>query len=104
MSLLDRLTDQILSSNRELFTVRPVVEKEILHQDILREMSLGGFLRNLTFIGGTCLRNCYNSPRLSENLDFTGGRDFKKHFAAFEKEKVFICQSLFAGIMGRYLV
>lgn len=78
MSLLDRLTDQILSSNQELHTLRPVVEKEILHQDILREMSHAGFLKNLTFIGGTCLRNCYGSPRLSEDLDFSGGIDFKK--------------------------
>ncbi len=28
-------------------------------------------------IGGTSLRLCYNSSRLSENLDFNGGYDFK---------------------------
>jgi hypothetical protein len=39
MSLLDRLINQILSNNQQLYTLRPVVEKEILHQDILREMS-----------------------------------------------------------------
>jgi predicted nucleotidyltransferase component of viral defense system len=33
-------------------------------------------LAGLTFIGGTCLRACHGSPRLSEDLDFTGGRDF----------------------------
>lgn len=79
MNLFDHLTDQILISNRQLDTLRPVVEKEILHQDILREMARGGFLKKLTFIGGTCLRDCYNSPRLSEDLDFTGGIDFKKN-------------------------
>lgn len=79
MSLLDRLTGQILSGKQELHTLRPVVEKEILHQDILREMSHAGFLKNLTFIGGTCLRDCYGSPRLSEDLDFSGGIDFKKN-------------------------
>nr|WP_274620714.1 nucleotidyl transferase AbiEii/AbiGii toxin family protein [Colwellia maritima] len=31
-----------------------------------------GFLQHLTFIGGTSLRLCYNSNRLSEDLDFTG--------------------------------
>jgi predicted nucleotidyltransferase component of viral defense system len=49
------------------------VEKELLHHDILREMSMAGLLKNLTFIGGTCLRACYGSSRLSEDLDFTGG-------------------------------
>jgi predicted nucleotidyltransferase component of viral defense system len=55
-----------------------VVEKELLHHDILREMSEAGLLAGLTFIGGTCLRACYGSARLSEDLDFTGGRDFKR--------------------------
>ncbi|WP_338033204.1 nucleotidyl transferase AbiEii/AbiGii toxin family protein [Desulfobulbus alkaliphilus] len=54
------------------------MEKELLHHDILREMSRAGFLQRLTFIGGTCLRLCYGSPRLSENLDFSGGADFTK--------------------------
>jgi predicted nucleotidyltransferase component of viral defense system len=49
-----------------------------LHHDILREMSRAGFLKNLTFIGGTCLRACYGSQRLSEDLDFTGGADFTR--------------------------
>jgi len=55
------------------------VEKELLHHDILREMSGAGLLTGLTFIGGTCLRACYGSQRLSEDLDFTGGSDFKKN-------------------------
>ncbi|MFP4180775.1 MAG: nucleotidyl transferase AbiEii/AbiGii toxin family protein [Spirochaetaceae bacterium] len=76
MSLFDTLVDQVLQKNQELMSLRPVVEKEILHHDILREMAHAGFLRNLTFIGGTCLRDCYGSPRLSEDLDFTGGTDF----------------------------
>ncbi|MDY7027653.1 MAG: nucleotidyl transferase AbiEii/AbiGii toxin family protein [Spirochaetota bacterium] len=78
MSLLDRLTDEVIARNHGLQTLKPVIEKEILHQDILREMSQAGFLKKLTFIGGTCLRNCYNSPRLSEDIDFTGGTDFQK--------------------------
>lgn len=43
-------------------------------------MSEAGLLRELTFIGGTCLRACYGSARLSEDLDFTGGVDFKKEY------------------------
>ena len=78
MSLFDTLVDEALDSQGELNLLRPVVEKELLHHDILREMSEAGLLHGLTFIGGTCLRACYGSDRLSENLDFTGGVDFKK--------------------------
>jgi predicted nucleotidyltransferase component of viral defense system len=41
-------------------------------------MSEAGLLKDLTFIGGTCLRACYGSARLSEDLDFTGGSHFKR--------------------------
>ncbi len=79
MNLLDQLVDQALKSRADLATLRPVVEKELLHHDILREMSEAGLLTGLTFIGGTCLRACYGSARLSEDLDFTGGRHFKRN-------------------------
>jgi len=76
MSLFDQLTDLAMQSEQAVGTVRPAVEKELLHHDILREMSQAGLLTHLTFIGGTCLRACYGSPRLSEDLDFAGGADF----------------------------
>ncbi|MDP6544287.1 MAG: nucleotidyl transferase AbiEii/AbiGii toxin family protein [Phycisphaerae bacterium] len=76
MDLFDELVTQALLSQAALGTVRPAVEKELLHHDILREMSRAGLLTGLTFIGGTCLRMCYGSQRLSEDLDFTGGSDF----------------------------
>jgi hypothetical protein len=78
MGLFDQLVDQAMRSRADLAILRPVVEKELLHHDILREMSGAGLLAGLTFIGGTCLRACYGSERLSEDLDFTGGSDFKK--------------------------
>ena len=78
MSLFDQLVGEALRSRGDLTTLRPVVEKELLHHDILRELSGAGLLTSLTFIGGTCLRACYGSPRLSEDLDFTGGSGFKK--------------------------
>ncbi len=78
MGLFDQLVDEALRSRADLAILRPVVEKELLHHDILREMSGAGLLAGLTFIGGTCLRACYGSQRLSEDLDFTGGSDFKK--------------------------
>jgi predicted nucleotidyltransferase component of viral defense system len=77
--LFDQLVDEALRSRADLGTLRPVVEKELLHHDILRELSGAGLLGGLTFIGGTCLRACYGSPRLSEDLDFTGGSDFQKN-------------------------
>lgn len=56
----------------------PVVEKEILHHDILRLMADAGLLKSLTFFGGTSLRLCHGSNRLSEDLDFKGGAWFTK--------------------------
>jgi predicted nucleotidyltransferase component of viral defense system len=79
MGLFDQLVDEALRSRADLATLRPVVEKELLHHDVLREMSGAGLLAGLTFIGGTCLRACYGSPRLSEDLDFTGGSGFNKN-------------------------
>lgn len=79
MSLLDRLVEEVLSRNRELSALQPVIEKELLHHDILNVLSQLGHLHRLTFIGGTCLRTCFGSPRLSEDLDFYGGRQFDRN-------------------------
>ncbi|MDR0877497.1 MAG: nucleotidyl transferase AbiEii/AbiGii toxin family protein, partial [Treponema sp.] len=79
MNYFDTLVNTALESNLGFSGLRPVVEKEILHHDILREMNKAGFLKKVTFIGGTCLRLCYGSERLSEDLDFTGGFSFKKN-------------------------
>ena len=78
MSLFDELVDAALNNKQELAPLRVVVEKELLHHDILRVLSGAGLLTQLTFIGGTCLRACYGSSRLSEDLDFTGGADFTR--------------------------
>lgn len=78
MSLFDRLTDEALRNLPGHAPLRAVVEKELLHHDILREMNAAGLLSSLTFIGGTCLRACYGSSRLSEDLDFTGGAAFTR--------------------------
>lgn len=78
MSLFDELVDEALNNKQEVARLRVVVEKELLHHDILRVLSGAGLLTQLTFIGGTCLRACYGSNRLSEDLDFTGGSDFTR--------------------------
>lgn len=78
MNLFERLVDEALRAAPDLVSVRAVVEEELLHHDILREMGAAGLLSRLTFIGGTCLRACYGSPRLSEDLVFAGGADFER--------------------------
>lgn len=77
LRLFDQLVDEALNSIKDLTSLRPVVEKGLLHHDILREMGGAGLLAELTFMGGTCLRACYRSQRLSEDLDFTGGSGFQ---------------------------
>lgn len=57
--------------------MRPVIEKELLHFDILFALDREGLLDDLTFQGGTSLRLCYGASRFSEDLDFAGGRDFQ---------------------------
>lgn len=78
MNLFDVLVDEALQNSPQLAPLRVVVEKELLHHDILRVLGQAGLLGRLTFIGGTCLRACYASNRLSEDLDFTGGGDFSR--------------------------
>lgn len=74
--MLNKLVESVLLRNSNLRLNAEVVEKEILHHDLLLILEEAGLLTNLTFIGGTCLRLCYNSSRLSEDLDFTGGVEF----------------------------
>ncbi|MCP1105437.1 nucleotidyl transferase AbiEii/AbiGii toxin family protein [Serratia nevei] len=71
----NQLVDDIVGSDN-LASVRPVVEKELLHYDILYALSNAGLLKSLIFQGGTSLRLCYGSNRFSEDLDFAGGRLF----------------------------
>lgn len=78
MNLFDQLVDEALKNQPSLTSLRIVVEKELLHHDILRILKQNNFLKEVTFIGGTSLRTCYGSVRLSEDLDFTGGKHFSR--------------------------
>jgi predicted nucleotidyltransferase component of viral defense system len=78
---------QIVQMNPDWASVTPVIEKEILHHDIFSVMVESGVMDRLTFIGGTSLRLCYNSARLSEDLDFNAGHDFNPaSFSGLEVE------------------
>jgi len=96
MSLFDQLVSEALRGQNALAPLRVVVEKELLHHDILREMSRAGLLASLTFIGGTCLRACYGSSRLSEDLDFTGGAQFSR------ESLTALAQVLVEGLQRKY--
>lgn len=78
MNLFDKMVTEALKRQTHLVSLRVVVEKELLHHDILRIMRNYEFFTGLTFIGGTCLRLCYGGVRLSEDLDFTGGAKFSR--------------------------
>jgi predicted nucleotidyltransferase component of viral defense system len=78
MNLFDSLVTAALKNQPQFSPLRVVVEKELLHHDILRVMRDHNLTAGLTFIGGTCLRCCYGGIRLSEDLDFTGGSDFSR--------------------------
>ncbi len=78
MNRFDFVIDKVIKQNNDYPVLKTVIEKEILHRDILNSMNNLGVLKSLTFMGGTCLRDCYSSPRLSEDLDFTGGFSFSK--------------------------
>lgn len=62
--------------NQDFATMRPVVEKELLHHEIFQALDAAGLLKHLVFQGGTSLRLCRGSDRFSEDFNFAGGRDF----------------------------
>ena len=70
------IAEQIVRDEPGLASCLPVIEKELLHVEILRAMHQAGHLRHLTFKGGTCLRLCHGGLRFSEDLDFSGGKTF----------------------------
>jgi len=81
--------DMALANNAELSSMRPVIEKELLHYEIFNALDESGLLKNLVFQGGTSLRLCRGSDRFSEDLDFAGG----KTFTAASMEKIKECVS-----------
>jgi predicted nucleotidyltransferase component of viral defense system len=79
--------------NPDLAGMRPVIEKEILHYDIMFALEKEGLFENLVFQGGTALRLCHGAPRFSEDLDFVGGRGF----AAAQLREIRLCIEGYIG-------
>lgn len=71
----DELVDRAMAQPGRA-AMRPVIEKELLHLDILFALERERLLDQLTFQGGTSLRLCQGSPRFSEDLDFAGDWNF----------------------------
>lgn len=85
--MLKQQIRQIVQANPEYAAITPVIEKEILHHDIMAVLIKQGAMQSLSFIGGTSLRMCFNSARLSEDLDFNAGYHFKPaDFAGLETD------------------
>jgi len=85
--MLKQQIRQIVQANPDYAAITPVIEKEILHHDIMAVLIKQGAMQSLTFIGGTSLRMCFNSARLSEDLDFNAGHHFKpSDFAGLESD------------------
>lgn len=68
-----------ICKSQSVFALKTVVEKELLHYDILYALTQHNLLEGLIFQGGTALRLCYNLQRYSEDLDFVGGVNFDKN-------------------------
>ena len=61
----------------EVEALLPIVEKELIHYDIIRALDESRWLDGLTFQGGH-LRLCYGAVRYSEDLDFTTALDLEE--------------------------
>ena len=66
----------VVMSSPLLAPMQTIVEKELLHYEILNILDRGGWLDSFVFQGGTSLRLCHGAERLSEDLDFSAGKDF----------------------------
>lgn len=92
----ESMVEGLFRANPEMSYQRTAVEKELFHQDILRILRNAGILDSLVFMGGTCLRLCYGSNRLSEDLDFST----EKVFSAEEMD--YLSESVSRGLNDKY--
>ena len=86
-NILNALTDRAMR-DRQVAHMRAVIQKELLHYDILYCLEQAGLLSSLVFQGGTSLRLCYGADRYSEDLDFAGGRNFSLAQFALLKQRI----------------
>lgn len=92
----ETMVDGVFRADPGIAYQRTAVEKELFHQDILRILRNSGIIDDLVFMGGTCLRLCYDSSRLSEDLDFST----EKVFSAEEMEH--LASAISEGLSSKY--
>ena len=68
--LIDRLKQTYLSNNDKSFLFVRSLLKEVIQFYVLDFVFNSEWGSKLVFKGGTCLRFCFDLPRLSEDLDF----------------------------------
>ncbi|MBI4991081.1 nucleotidyl transferase AbiEii/AbiGii toxin family protein, partial [Candidatus Gottesmanbacteria bacterium] len=71
--LLEELLKPIVAEKKQLGIPKAVIInylKEYIQYLVLSLIYNHPHFKNLVFKGGSCLRICYNLPRLSEDLDF----------------------------------
>ena len=90
---LQALVDRAMEISGRMH-MRTVIEKELLHYDILFALDNAGLLDELTFQGGTSLRLCHSAPRFSEDLDFVGG-------TSFSSEKLLAMKACLENYIGK---
>ena len=96
MTVFDDFVNTVLRNNQQLTNQRLTVEKEIFHQDILRLINSTELSTRLVFMGGTCLRLCYGSERLSEDLDFSTPHEIS------EQEALQLSKTIKDGLSEKY--
>ena len=76
ISLTER-ADIVVQQSPELSGIRQVIEKELVHYDILFLLQQKRLMPpDSVLIGGSCLRYCHGSTRYSEDLYFHVGASF----------------------------
>lgn len=70
MQKLTRIIKDAKSNGTDSNTILNII-REYLQILILKAIYQSKYGRGLSFVGGTCLRICYNLKRFSEDLDFT---------------------------------
>jgi predicted nucleotidyltransferase component of viral defense system len=94
----ESIVESVFRAKPEIEFQRTAIEKELFHQDILRILRKTGMLDSLVFMGGTCLRLCYGSSRLSEDLDFSTEKEFSSD------DIQFLSTSIVEGLNSKYLL
>ncbi len=72
MQILAKMVEQIRSENPAVTSEELInIVREYLQIIILKSIYQSKFGRDISFMGGTCLRICYDLKRYSEDLDFS---------------------------------